>query len=162
LIASVSAPTLRAGFLHTSLAPLVRGGRRIFYLGDHDLSCGHIEENTRRVLAGYGLLRWEKIAITGVQVCEHGYEADAVTKKDHRYKPPQVFRAVETERLGQVPLMHLLRERLDAALVSLIWLDIAFLLGFPIAFVLYYVLMRFWVLPRYKQAEIEQATTTVT
>jgi hypothetical protein len=104
------------GFLHTSLAPLVRGGRRIFYLGDHDLSGGHIEENTRRVLDGYGDFEWEKIAITDVQVREHGYEADAVTKKDHRYKPPRVFRAVETERLGQVPLMHLLRERLDAEL----------------------------------------------
>ena len=43
-------------------------------------------------------------------------QADAVTKKDHRYKPPRVFWAVETERLGQVPLMHLLRERLDAEL----------------------------------------------
>jgi NCS1 family nucleobase:cation symporter-1 len=42
-----------------------------------------------------------------------------------------------------------------AALLSLIWLDIAFLLGFPIAFVLYYVLMRFWILARYRQAEIE-------
>jgi hypothetical protein len=104
------------GFLHTSLAPLVRGGRRIFYLGDHDLSGGHIEENARRVLDGYGDFEWEKIAITDVQVREHGYEADAVTKKDHRYKPPRVFQAVETERLGQVPLMHLLRERLDAEL----------------------------------------------
>ena len=42
-----------------------------------------------------------------------------------------------------------------AAVIALIWLDIAFLLGFPIAFVLYYVLMKFWVLPRYKQVEIE-------
>ncbi len=42
-----------------------------------------------------------------------------------------------------------------AAVISLIWLDIAFILGFPISFVLYYVLMRFWILPRYKQAEIE-------
>ena len=42
-----------------------------------------------------------------------------------------------------------------AAVVSLIWLNIAFILGFPVAFVLYYVLMRFWVLPRYRQAEIE-------
>jgi hypothetical protein len=104
------------GFLHTSLAPLVRGGRRVFYLGDHDLSGGHIEENTRRVLERYGNLEWEKIAITSVQVREHGYEADAVEKKDHRYKPPRVFWAVETERLGQVSLMHLLRERLDAEL----------------------------------------------
>lgn len=42
-----------------------------------------------------------------------------------------------------------------AALLSLIWLDIAFLVGFPIAFALYYVLMRFWIVPRYRQAEIE-------
>jgi hypothetical protein len=104
------------GFLHTSVAPLVKGGRRVFYLGDHDLSGGHIEENTRRVLERYGELEWEKIAITDVQVREHGYEADAVMKKDRRYKPPRVFWAVETERLGQVPLMRLLRERLDAEL----------------------------------------------
>ena len=104
------------GFLHTSLALLARGGRRIFYLGDHDLSGGHIEENTRRVLDGYGDFEWEKIAITDVQVRKHGYEADAVEKKDHRYKPPRVFWAVETEHLGQVPLMRLLRERLDAEL----------------------------------------------
>jgi hypothetical protein len=105
-----------AGFLHTSVAPFVKGGRRVFYLGDHDLSGGHIEENTRRLLDRYGDLEWEKIAITDVQVREHGYEADAVEKKDRRYKPPRVFWAVETERLGQVPLMHLLRERLDAEL----------------------------------------------
>jgi len=42
-----------------------------------------------------------------------------------------------------------------AAILSLVWLDIAFLVGFPIAFVLYYVLMRFWIVPRYRQAEIE-------
>jgi hypothetical protein len=104
------------GFLHTSIAPLVRCGRRVFYLGDHDLSGGHIEENTRRVLEDFGDLEWEKIAITDVQVREHGYEADAVKKTDNRYKPPRVFSAVETERLGQVPLMHLLRGRLDAEL----------------------------------------------
>jgi hypothetical protein len=101
------------GFLHTSLAPLVRGTRRIFYLGDHDLSGAHIEENTRRVLSRYGFLEWEKVAITSVQVREHGYEADAAKKKDNRYKPPRLFRAVETERLGQVPLMQVLRDRLD-------------------------------------------------
>jgi hypothetical protein len=84
-----------AGFLHTSIAPHVRDGRRVFCLGDHDLSGGHIEENTRRVLVRYGDLQWEKIAITGLQVREHGYEVDAVEKKDNRYKPPRVFWAVE-------------------------------------------------------------------
>jgi NCS1 family nucleobase:cation symporter-1 len=42
-----------------------------------------------------------------------------------------------------------------AAIVSLIWLNIAFILGFPIAFVAYYLLMKFWILPRYRQAEID-------
>lgn len=42
-----------------------------------------------------------------------------------------------------------------AAIISLIWLNIAFILGFPIAFVVYYLLMRFWIMPRYRQAEIE-------
>ncbi len=41
-----------------------------------------------------------------------------------------------------------------AAILSLIWLDIAFLIGFPIAFVLYFVLMKLWVMPRYEQKEI--------
>ena len=42
-------------------------------------------------------------------VSASGHEADAVKKTGNRYKPPRVFWAVETERLGQVPLMHLLR-----------------------------------------------------
>jgi hypothetical protein len=92
------------------------GGRRVLYLGDYDLSGGHIEDNTRKVLSEYGDLEWTKVAITGVQVREHGYEADAVEKTDHRYRPPHRFQAVETERLGQVPLTQLLRERLDVEL----------------------------------------------
>jgi hypothetical protein len=113
-IASTNGQT--GGFLHTALAPLVEGGRRVFYLGDYDLSGAHIEENTRRVLEQYGELEWEKVAITGVQVREHGYEADAVEKIDRRYKPPRRYWAVETERIGQVPLTRMLRGHLDAEL----------------------------------------------
>jgi hypothetical protein len=113
-IASTNGQT--GGFLHTALAPLTKGGRRVFYLGDYDLSGDHIEGNTRRVLEEYGELEWEKVAITGVQVREHGYEDDAVEKVDKRYRPPRRYRAVETERIGQVPLTRMLRGRLDAEL----------------------------------------------
>lgn len=42
-----------------------------------------------------------------------------------------------------------------AAIIALIWLDIAFIRGFPIAFVIYCVLMKFCTLPRYRQVEID-------
>src|SRR5829696_4174208 len=44
------------GFLHTEVAPLIAesGARRVLYLGDLDLSGGHIDENTRKVLSEYG------------------------------------------------------------------------------------------------------------
>ena len=113
-IASTNGQT--GGFLHSEVAPLIKGGRRVFYLGDYDLSGDQIEANTRQVLSDYGALDWEKVAITGVQVRERGYEADAVEKLDKRYKPARRFLAVETERLGQVPLTRILRERLDAEL----------------------------------------------
>ena len=37
------------GFLRTNIAPLLRPGDRVIYLGDLDLSGDHIEANTRRV-----------------------------------------------------------------------------------------------------------------
>jgi hypothetical protein len=113
-IASTNGQT--GGFLHSEVAPLIEGGRRVFYLGDYDLSGDHIEANTRQVLSEYGALDWEKVAITGVQVREGGFEADAVIKTDNRYKPARRFLAVETERLKQVPLTRILRARLDAEL----------------------------------------------
>lgn len=42
-----------------------------------------------------------------------------------------------------------------AALAGIIWLDYSFILALPISLVLYYVLMRFWILDRYKQKEVE-------
>ncbi|RFC64448.1 nitrate reductase [Fulvimarina endophytica] len=38
---------------------------------------------------------------------------------------------------------------------ALLALDYAYLVGFPLAFLAYYLLMRFWIAPRYRQAEIE-------
>ena len=74
------------GFLHTEVAPLVEGRRRVFYLGDLDLSGAHIEENTRGVLSRYGELEWEKVAITDVQVRERDFPVKS--KLDYRFKPP--------------------------------------------------------------------------
>lgn len=102
------------GFLHTEVAPLVEGSREVIYLGDLDLAGGHIEENTRRVLEGYGELDWMRLAITGEQVRERGLPV--VSKPDRRYKPLRYFDAVETEALGQRELRRLLEERLQAML----------------------------------------------
>jgi hypothetical protein len=38
------------GFLRTDVAPMLKPGDDVGYLGDLDLSGGHIEDNTRRVL----------------------------------------------------------------------------------------------------------------
>lgn len=105
------------GFLHTEVAPLVEDSdtpRRVIYLGDFDLAGGHIEENTRKVLEGYGPLMWKRLAITEVQV--HARGLPIVSKLDYRHKPAQYFDAVETEALGQQEIRRLLTERLDALL----------------------------------------------
>ena len=101
------------GFLHTEIAPLVVGGRRVLYLGDLDLSGGHIEENTRRVLSSYGDLIWEKVAITTAHVQKHSLPA--VSKYDYRFKPPRAFGVVETEALGQRRIRSLLTSKLEEA-----------------------------------------------
>jgi hypothetical protein len=101
------------GFLHTEIAPLVKGERRVFYLGDLDLSGGHIEQNTYRVLAAYGELEWQRVAITPEQVEGRGFPVK--NKRDHRFKPPREFPAVETEALGQTRIIALLTEHLEDA-----------------------------------------------
>ena len=101
------------GFLRTEVGPLVEqyGYRRVFYMGDLDLSGAHIEENTRRVLSEYGFLQWERIAITSEQVQEHDFPIKR--KTDNRYKPAREFDAIETEALGQVEIQRLLTTRLE-------------------------------------------------
>lgn len=42
------------------------------------------------------------------------------------------------------------------AIVGIIWLDYSFIVALPVSFVLYYPLMRFWILKRYKQIEVEE------
>lgn len=101
------------GFLHTGIAPLIAGDerRRVLYLGDLDLSGGHIEANTRTVLETYAPLDWTRIAITDTQVEEYGFRVK--TKADHRYKDVHVHGAVETESLGQPEVMRLLTAALE-------------------------------------------------
>jgi hypothetical protein len=104
------------GFLHTTVGPLVRTGgasREVLYLGDLDLSGSHIEENNRRVLAGYGHLYWHRLAITDAQVRDRSLPI--VQKKDNRFKPARVFPAVETEALRQQEIQRLLLNMLERA-----------------------------------------------
>lgn len=104
------------GFLRTEVAPLVEeaGYGHVLYLGDYDLSGGHIEQNTHNALAEYGELEWERVAITRTQVEARGLPV--LMKRDHRYKPARDFEAVETEALGQTRIGGLLKARLDELL----------------------------------------------
>lgn len=88
-------------------------------------------------------------AIGGIMVCDY------YVFRRRRLNVPDLYR-----NDGQFRYWHGINPAgvlawFAAAILSLVWLDIAFLVGFPIAFVLYYVLMRFWIVPRYRQAEIE-------
>jgi hypothetical protein len=103
------------GFLRTGIAPAMRTGDRVLYLGDWDLAGDQIEANTRRVLEReVGPLRWERLAITEQQVRDHNLPV--ISKPDRRYNPPRYHDAVETEALGQTVLVGFLRARLDALL----------------------------------------------
>jgi hypothetical protein len=104
------------GFLHASVAPLIEdaGEQRVLYLGDYDLSGGHIEENAYKVLSEYAALAWERVAITRGQI--DARSLPVVEKPDRRYKPVRYFEAVETEALGQAEIARLLTERLDREL----------------------------------------------
>ena len=89
--------------------------RRVFYFGDLDLSGGHIEENTYKVLLHYGPLDWRRLAVTTTQVYRHNLTV--IEKRDHRFKPAKTFPAVETEALKQTEIQRILREALDGLVV---------------------------------------------
>lgn len=80
------------GFLVSKIAPALRAGQRVLYLGDWD-RCGHdIEAHTRRTLAEHsecwkpdGL--WERVALTTEQVEQ--YALPVISKIDRRHKPPR-------------------------------------------------------------------------
>ena len=104
------------GFLRTGIAPSLRPGDRVIYLGDHDLSGNQIEANTRRVLEREigGELLWERLALTAEQMRE--YDLPVIIKRDRRYKDGRPHEAVETEAISQRVLIDILRCRLDALL----------------------------------------------
>ena len=88
-------------------------------------------------------------AIGGIMICDY------YVLRRRRLNVPDLYRADGQFRYMRGFNPAGLIAWFGAALVSIIWLDYAFLVGFPIAFLLYYALMRVWILPRYKQAEIE-------
>jgi nucleobase:cation symporter-1, NCS1 family len=88
-------------------------------------------------------------AIGGIMVCDY------YVFRRRRLNVPDLYRTDGQFRYWRGVNPAGIIAWMVAALLSLIWLDIAFIIGFPIAFVLYYALMRFWIVSRYKQAEIE-------
>jgi hypothetical protein len=97
------------GFLRTDVAPTLKPGDEVGYLGDLDLSGSHIEENTRRVLEREigGALSWERIALTRLQVA--AYSLPVIIKHDRRYRDGDPHEAVETEAISQRVLIDILR-----------------------------------------------------
>ena len=88
-----------------------RAETQVLYFGDLDLSGGHIEQNTHDVLYEYSPLDWRRLAITQAQVDEHNLTV--IEKRDHRFKPPRTFPAVETEALSQRRIQQILTDALD-------------------------------------------------
>jgi hypothetical protein len=101
-----------AGFLHNDVAPHLRNGTCVLYLGDFDLAGGDIEANTRRVLERYHDLAWERLALTANQVRDHNLTP--IIKSDRRFKNGGTHEAVETEALSQRLIVEIVRDRLEA------------------------------------------------
>lgn len=121
-IASTNGQT--AGFLHNDLGPALAAmgnAAGVLYLGDLDLSGGHIEDNDRRVLERIlgRALEWRRLAVTPEQVRQHGLTV--IQKKDGRHgrtgadgrREGRAFDAVETEALSQRVIVGLLTDALD-------------------------------------------------
>ncbi len=103
------------GFLHTTIAPMLRENHRVIYLGDFDLAGGQIETNTRAVLERkVGALRRERLALTQEQIEQ--YDLPRIIKHDRRFADGGQHEAVETEALSQTVLVGLLRARLNELL----------------------------------------------
>jgi hypothetical protein len=105
------------GFLVTEVAPRLSGNERpVLYVGDLDLAGDLIERNTRRVLERHAEreIEWERVALTGEQVEEHGLPI--IVKKDRRYGDGRPHEAVEVEALGQTTVTNIIRRILDELL----------------------------------------------
>jgi hypothetical protein len=87
-----------------------RGHERVLYVGDFDLSGGHIEDSFRdraEALSGVGL-DWRRVALTREQVEAH--DLPIIPKWDGRRR--DYFPAVETEALDQTILLPLIANSL--------------------------------------------------
>jgi hypothetical protein len=106
------------GFLHTKVAPVLREGDRIGYLGDYDLAGGDIEANTRCVLERLvGELDWQRLALTRDQVEQHNLPR--IIKTDKRFKNGGgEHEAVETEALSQTLIVNIVRDWLNELLLQ--------------------------------------------
>ena len=104
---------LATGFLRTAVAPVLER-RAVLYLGDYDVSGGHIEAHARRILEGVleRELGWRRLAITEGQIDARGL--DPIGKTDRRYRPARRYEAWETEALGQSAVVGLVRGELEA------------------------------------------------
>jgi hypothetical protein len=108
-IASTNGQT--AGFLHNEIAPMLRAGDDVLYLGDWDFAGGQIEANTRSVLERVvGPLQWERLALTEEQVGR--YDLMIIRKIDRRHKDGRELPSVETEALSQTIIVDIVRNRL--------------------------------------------------
>jgi hypothetical protein len=111
-----------AGHIVNEVVPLLRGTRRVLYIGDHELRgpAEQIEENARRLIEEhaertFGPGEWTKIALTATQVnSSPRLRALAIEKVDRRYKPPKPYEAIECEALGQGELIRMIRRYLDS------------------------------------------------
>jgi hypothetical protein len=105
------------GFLHTKVAPRLKPGDRVGYLGDYDLAGDDIEANTRCVLEDIigGELDWERLALTREQV--NRYRLPTIIKTDKRFNDDGGrHEAVETEALSQALIVEIVRDWLDGLL----------------------------------------------
>jgi hypothetical protein len=105
------------GFLHTDVAPKLKVGSRVGYLGDLDLCGDDIETNSRRVLEKIigGELQWQRLALTRQQVTRYGLPT--IVKTDKRFKNGGGrHEAVETEALSQTLIVDIVRRWLERQL----------------------------------------------
>src|SRR5262249_26498091 len=109
------------GFLHNEVAPQLKPGDDVFYVGDQDYSGNQIEARTRRVLEELigGELNWKRIALTEEQVKRYRLTKFRKWKIDNRMRednPNRRHVAVECESLGQKRVEQIVREALAALL----------------------------------------------
>jgi hypothetical protein len=111
------------GFIVTDIVPLLRGDRRVLYVGDYELRgpADQIEQNTKRYIEAHtGRMfgdRWTKIALIDKQVkANPRLKRLAITKLDNRYKPAKEYEAIECEALGQGVLVRIISKHLDSLL----------------------------------------------